>query len=412
MTTILHRLQRRRAADFRKDTSGATVVLFALMLVPILAIIGAGIDFSRQSMLRSDLANAADAAVLAAVSAPAGTDRKKLAEDMFAKAANQISGAQGIVIEKPTVEVDDGAGRVAVKLTFGATRDLWFGWAHKGTANRVSGTAGGAQEVKKFMDIQFLVDVSASMGLAAYEAGQVQLHAATGCAFACHLTGGPKSYNKDTSGNSGYDKARALGITLRIDVVRSAITQAITLIEQTRGTKPELITAGLQSFESKHKVELESTDNMGALTTAAAGLQLGEHTYTDVAVNEFKNGPGKTSGDGSSASERQQVMVLITDGVQSLLHPDQWHITSPMQTEHCKQMKKKGVTIAVLEIVYVPKLNQHYGWHVGRHGTALVDAMKECASEGLYAKANTPEEIYQAMMKIVGDALQKPQLTQ
>lgn len=412
MIKIFHKLRLRTAADFRKDNSGATVVLFALMLVPILAIIGAGIDFSRQSMLRSDLANAADAAVLAAVSAPEGTDRKKLAEDMFAKAVNQISGAQGVAIEKPTVEVEDVAGRVAVKLTFGATRDLWFGWAHKGTANRVSGTAGGAQEVKKYMDIQFLVDVSASMGLAAYEAGQVQLHAATGCAFACHLTGGPKSYKKDTSGNSGYDKARGLGITLRIDVVRNAITQAIGLIEKTRGAKPELITAGLQSFESTHKVELESTDNMTSLATAATGLQLGEHTNTDDAVNIFKNGAGKSSGDGSSASERQQVLVLITDGVQSVLHPQHWHVTSPINTEHCKQMKKKGVTVAVLEIVYVAKLNQHYNWHVGRHGTALVDAMKECASEGLYAKANTPEEIYQAMMKIVGDAMQKPQLTQ
>lgn len=52
----------------RRDTSGVTAVLFAICAVPVMLIIGAGVDFSRVSAARTAAQSAADAAALAAAS--------------------------------------------------------------------------------------------------------------------------------------------------------------------------------------------------------------------------------------------------------------------------------------------------------------------------------------------------------
>ena len=64
-TTFLHRLGR--------DTSGNTLALMAAALLPLLGIIGGGVDMSRAYLAQSRLQQACDAGVLAA--------RKRLGSD-------------------------------------------------------------------------------------------------------------------------------------------------------------------------------------------------------------------------------------------------------------------------------------------------------------------------------------------
>ncbi len=55
----------KKFTKFLKDSSGATAVTFGLLLVPLMGMTGLAVDYSRASNDRSELQNAADAAVLA-----------------------------------------------------------------------------------------------------------------------------------------------------------------------------------------------------------------------------------------------------------------------------------------------------------------------------------------------------------
>jgi hypothetical protein len=68
---------------------------------------------------------------------------------------------------------------------------------------------------KKYIDIYMGLDVSASMGLAADEAGRDKLRALTGCAFACHEKEGSQT-------QSNFAVANENGIATRVDILRQA----------------------------------------------------------------------------------------------------------------------------------------------------------------------------------------------
>ncbi|MEM1287713.1 MAG: Tad domain-containing protein [Pseudomonadota bacterium] len=51
-------------SDFRRNQRGAAVVVFAIGVIPVLGLVGAGIDYSRATSARTELQNALDAATL------------------------------------------------------------------------------------------------------------------------------------------------------------------------------------------------------------------------------------------------------------------------------------------------------------------------------------------------------------
>jgi hypothetical protein len=79
-----------------RDTSGVVAVLFAICAVPVLLVIGAGIDFSRLSAARTAAQAAADAAALAAASSRIETETgMRLVADGSATANLRGSNADG-----------------------------------------------------------------------------------------------------------------------------------------------------------------------------------------------------------------------------------------------------------------------------------------------------------------------------
>jgi Flp pilus assembly protein TadG len=64
----------KKFTKFLKDRSGATAVTFAVLLVPLMGMTGLAVDYSRASSDRSELQNAADAAVLAGASIYTGSN--------------------------------------------------------------------------------------------------------------------------------------------------------------------------------------------------------------------------------------------------------------------------------------------------------------------------------------------------
>ena len=72
---------RSTAVTFQRDTSGSFVILFALALIPILAIVMLAIDYSRLAAMHGELQRAADSAVRTAA---AHFEDEHQAEELFA----------------------------------------------------------------------------------------------------------------------------------------------------------------------------------------------------------------------------------------------------------------------------------------------------------------------------------------
>ena len=99
----------------------------------------------------------------------------------------------------------------------------------------LNGVSASSLSVKPYVDIQVMMDVSASMLIAATTADIASMQALTqhptsrspairttpsqSCAFACHW---------NTTGTDYLAMARTAGITLRLDVLRSAVGNLIT----------------------------------------------------------------------------------------------------------------------------------------------------------------------------------------
>jgi Flp pilus assembly protein TadG len=94
--------------SFRRDERGAVVILFGLAVVPIMGLVGVGLDYARALGEKSGLQDAVDAAALAAVKTKTlqTSERTAIAKAMFD--ANKPAGLTVI----PTV--DATSGRVVV----------------------------------------------------------------------------------------------------------------------------------------------------------------------------------------------------------------------------------------------------------------------------------------------------------
>lgn len=82
---------------FISDRSGATAILFALTLLPVIAIVAGGLDFSRSLNVKSKLQSALDSALLAAATKPNATEAERVAhaQDVF-QANMEDGGLSGI----------------------------------------------------------------------------------------------------------------------------------------------------------------------------------------------------------------------------------------------------------------------------------------------------------------------------
>lgn len=96
-----------------------------------------------------------------------------------------------------------------------------------------SATAGMAPNI----DFYLLLDDSPSMAIAATQAGINLMVANTasqgGCAFGCHETHPSSDNLGNPNGEDNYALARNLGVTLRIDMLRQAVSNLTTTAQNT-----------------------------------------------------------------------------------------------------------------------------------------------------------------------------------
>ena len=104
---------------FISDRRGVTAILFAILLIPLLAMIGGAIDFSRAFIVKTRLQSSLDAAILATAAAAGLTDAERIAYGESIFQANYPASELGTVAQAVITITADGrvTGSVSADLS-------------------------------------------------------------------------------------------------------------------------------------------------------------------------------------------------------------------------------------------------------------------------------------------------------
>src|SRR5215472_8001473 len=233
---------------FTGDRSGNTAILFGLSIIPIIFLIGLGLDFSAAASKRLRLNAAADAAALSAVT-PAAMNQttaqaQTAAQNIFLAQASMISN---LSYSNPTVNIVQNGLTRTVTVDYTAYSNNAFPnvlallTKTSQTQWTVSGSSTATSSSSPNIDFYLMLDNSPSMAIAATTAGINTMVANTrqqdsgnGCAFACHET---NPTGDDNAGNPGgidnYQLAKNLGVVTRIQNLATATSSLMTSAQQT-----------------------------------------------------------------------------------------------------------------------------------------------------------------------------------
>ena len=442
---------RTRSAWFPFAERGNVAILFALSLLPMIGMIGLGIDLARSMTVKTVLQGAADAGALAAATE---TESVLQAGSSLATAeyAGQLAGQQVFFANvskisrwlgaspTPTVQVNPGSSNITAFVSFATPVPTIFGRMF-GTANfKVAGSAASSLALPKYLNISVVTDISQSMGLAATTAGQNQLYTITaGCQFGCHV------YQSGQTGTQPYEtQAHAAGIQLRIDVIRQA-TQNMIQTAQQLSTSTPFISFGLYTLQGgnnttdaygktadgKPLATLASpSTNYISLYTAAGNLDLGDNNSNGIGDTDYADAMTSltstvpTSGSGSSSSP-QQFVFLLTDGVDDVWAASLakcpsgtvgWngsHCTQAFDPSTCTALKGKGVTIGVIYTTYLSMAGtSSFDTLVAPFFNNLPTNLQSCASPGWFYQASDANDIQVAINALFSKATGHGVLTQ
>ena len=432
---------RRLMSRFGSDQRGNIAVLFTLALLPILSAVGCGVDYSRATQLRSKLQAAIDAASVGSIAKqspafiaagsmsgngpiPAGvTD----ATNIF---NGNMSGVTGYTLNSVTPVVTKTASTVTSVVSFSADVPTMFLGVMGKSVMTVTGTSTSTANMPLFIDFYLLLDNSPSMGVGATPADVATMvaHTPDSCAFACHDLNDSNNY---------YKLAQTLGVTTRIDVLRTATQQLMDTAAATQTYSNQFRMAiydfGGSSDTQGLRALFSLSSSLTSAKTAAGNIDLmtvnGQNENSDqdtnfTAIMPAINSAISAPGAGTSGSP-QKYLFFVSDGVadesnSSCLKPKSgtYRCQSPINTALCTTIKNRGIKIAVLYTTYLalPTNAWYNSWiapfNPGPWGPSpnseIAGNMESCASPGLFFEVSPTQGISQAMttlfQKAVADA--------
>ena len=442
--------------SFANHKRAGVAVIFALAALPILTAVGCAIDYSRASQLRSKLQAAIDCASVGSVaktspayiaagtmsssgSIPAGvTDARNIFN------AN-MTGVTGYTLNDVTAVVTLASGAVTSTVEFSANvPTLFLGLIGVNTMT-VTGSSVATANMPLYVDFYLLLDNSPSMSVGATPTDVATMVSATSassfgsdqnCAFACHDTAAGATDNF-------YALAKSLGVTMRIDVLRTATQQLMTTAAQTEIYSNQFRMA-IYDFGSSADTAAITTifplsSSLTSAQTAAAyidvmtvngqGDQNDQDTDFDNLLTQMNN-LISSPGTGTSAAP-EKYLFFVSDGVADENNANCLYTMTnssigniaprcqePINTALCTTIKNRGIKIAVLYTTYLelPTNAWYNAWiapfNVGPWGPSpnsqIALNMQSCASPGLYFEVSPTEGISAAMsalfQKAVADA--------
>ncbi|WP_438753474.1 TadE/TadG family type IV pilus assembly protein [Pararhizobium sp. O133] len=440
------------------DRSGNFAIMSAIAIVPILGCAGMAIDFTRAMELQAELQNAADAAVIGAISErSAGVSQainmaqdgpiplsEAEAEALFKaqKEAAALDGQQSedknFKMNKVKVSVIKKGKDIKAELTYQATIDTSLLRIIGKNTITISGKATAVYQSQSFMDFYMLLDNTPSMGVAATPGDVDNMILATksvkdsgsrNCAFACHIVS--EKGVIDTTSN--YFVARNNGITIRIDVVAKAVAALTVEAERTQSYSNQFRMAAYTFGETAQDVKLlkvaaltsdlskvkSGTKDIKLMSIPYQGYNNDQQTSFDNALTKI-NAEIDTPGSGASSSSPEKIVFFVADGVGDSNKPKgctqklsgSTRCQEPIDPTYCTTLKDRGIKIAVLYTTYLPLPNNSwYNSWIKPFQAKIGTKMQECASPGFYFEVSPTEGIETAMKALFNKVVRTPRLT-
>jgi Putative Flp pilus-assembly TadE/G-like len=429
--------------QFRSDQRGNIAVIFAIACIPLISAIGCATDYSRATQLAIKLQAAADAASVGSIGktsaafiaagsmtvdgpVPVGaTEAEKIFE-------GNMADTTGYTLNSVTPTVMKVNGKLTSTVQYSANvSTLFLGVVGRSTMT-VTGSSTSTADMPQYIDFYLLLDNSPSMGVGATPADVATMvnHTSDKCAFACH------DYNDS---HNYYNLAKTLGVTTRIDVLRSATQQLMDTAAATETYSNQYRMAIYDFGASSKTIGLRAlfslSSSLSSAKTAAGNIDLmgvygNNDSYTADKDTQFStllpaiNNAISTPGSGTSSSP-QKYLFFVSDGVAdeyntSCLKPKASgsRCQSPIDPALCTTLKNRGIKIAILYTTYLalPTNSWYNTWiapfNAGPYGPSpnseIALNMESCASPGLYFEVSPTQGISQALnalfQKAVADA--------
>lgn len=420
-------------ARFGRCRSGGVALQFALLIIPITITIGGVSDYYTAQGQKERLAAIVDAAALAAVNQQnlqATTDvAKSSAKGVFDAGVTQLTK---LSVGTVTIDVTDNGLQRSSKVTATATAPTAFLqiFGTKKLTMNVQSSAVGT--FPTYIDFYLLLDNTPSMGVAATTAdidkmqkGTINGYQGT-CAFACHDLSNPK--------NDYYSLAKKLGVTTRIDVLRSATQQlmdtAKTMEAANNQFRMAIYTFGASATKPVLTEIAPLTADLSTAKTQAAAIDLmtvPNQGYNNDMTTDFDgvlagvNGVIPNPGSGTSPSATpQKVLFFVSDGVADFYYPTTCsqptlgggRCEEPLNTATCTAIKNRGIKIAVLYTTYLPLPSN--GWYVSTvqpFSNQISPSMQACASPGLFFEVSPSGGISDAMTALFQKTVLQARIT-
>jgi len=427
------------AADRRylDDANGSVALIFGLVMIPIFVVMGSALDYTRAATMRTRLDRLADRAALAAVKASA----QKEADCILARSTTGdctpahiqklgvATGTQYILADPAfqqygkTKRLSLVKNNVSWSATVAYTADLPVAMAKlmgftsipiKGTV--VSNIAMGSH---LYLNVRMLLDNSMSMGIGATASDISRMQALTGCAFGCHSTADAPVY---------YDAPKAQGIRFRIDDLRDATTALVATAKTvTASNARNHIQMAAYAFDNTTVPLIALTSDLNAVGSAVQALDMpttDDGTQAADAINYLAT-QVPTSGDGLAADRPQEVVFIVTDGVENGIYtgwqgmsaptglPLSWWPASMTMANTgafpvgpCDALKAKDAIVAVVYTYYVPFVGtEQYDRLIGPFASNIEPNLKSCATEGYFYMASNPGDIEKGMKQLFSKAM-------
>ena len=440
--------------SYGRDRKGNVAIIFALSLIPAVFLVGMALDFSSAMQRRSQLDAAADAGALAAVtpSMMMQSDAAALtaATNIFNAEASAMSGVSNTT---PTVTITPSNG--------GLTRTAlvsYNAWSINNFPNvlgqsnwTISGSSTATATAAPNINFYLLLDNSPSMDLPATSAGITAMINATqnapanggnagGCAFACHESNPAGDNLGNPNGEDNYTLAQNLGVVTRIQNMNTATQSLMTTASTMEVSNNVTYQMAIYTFNYSGTNTIQAlTSDLTAAQNAAQGINVLEvygnnyltstndnndtDTDFDTAMQQM-NTIMPNPGTGAANSTPQEVLFLVTDGVEDKVDTTCSEPLSgsrcqqPFDTIWCTTMKGRGILIAVLYTEYLPLpasgvgSNSWYNTWIAPFQSQIGPNMQSCASPGLFFQVTTDGDITAAMNALFLRAVATARLSQ
>jgi Flp pilus assembly protein TadG len=416
---------------FMSDKRGNFAITAAIAILPLFAAAGLGLDLANGYSARTKLNNAADSAVLAALQSALkdlktkGMSKTYPAQELLGNAmmVANIEQEYGISLKSFKVEVTNTGGALEARAIYRAELDTTIMRVFNRNEVSLSNEVLASSRLDQKMSIYMLLDNTPSMGVAATNADISKMVAATPdkCAFACHA---------DNNGDNYYNLAKAIGVNMRIDIVRDA-TQKLMDEIKAKQFFPGQFKVGVYSFGKKaEKLELTEvaapssdfetqkslTSQLDLMSIPYQGYDNDQQTDFDKTLKSLRQ---TIKQDEAKGDDAEKIVFVVTDGVGDANKPydctknkvNGTRCIEPLDIKACDQVKKQGYKLAVLYTTYLPlTTNSFYNTWVKPFQPNIAGTLASCATPGLFAEVGFGDSLPDAMSDLLNSATTMPRL--